>query len=195
MSRIGRMPVPVPEDVTVRVEGRTVHVEGPKGKLSWTHRPELSVAYDASARTVVVARADDERQTRSLHGTTRSIIANMVLGCREGFERKLEVYGVGYGVQVQDDRVLLNLGYAHPRSFRIPSGLSVTIEVAQARGDTEPARFTVSGPDKQAVGELAAELRRARPPEPYKGKGVRYAGEYVRRKVGKAFAGAGAGTA
>ncbi len=195
MSRIGQKPIPVLDGVKVRLEGRTVHVEGPKGKLSWEHRPEVSVRVDDDGRTIVVSRRDDGRLTRALHGTTRSLIANMVQGCHSGYERKLEVYGVGYGAQVQGNRVSVSVGYAQPRQFEIPAGLAVTVQTPQARGDTEPARFTVSGADKQAVGEFAARLRRVRPPEPYKGKGVRYAGEYVRRKVGKAFAGAGAGTA
>ncbi|MHC4917923.1 MAG: 50S ribosomal protein L6 [Planctomycetota bacterium] len=170
MSRIGQKPISVPEGVNVKLDGRTVHAEGPKGRLSWTHRPEVSVELDASGKTITVSRRDNQRQTRALHGTTRALIANMVQGC---------------------DRVLLSVGFAHPRSFEIPQGLTVMVETPQARGDTDPARFTVSGADKQAVGELASELRSVRPPEPYKGKGIRYAGEYVRRKVGKAFAGAG----
>jgi len=191
MSRIGQQPVSVPDAVKVSVQGRTLRVEGPKGSLSWTHRPEVTVAYDRDAKTITVARNDNERLTRALHGTTRALIANMVNGCLNGYERKLEIYGVGYGVQVQGQRLSLSVGYAFPRTFDIPAGVTVTIEAPQSRGDTDPARFTVLGADKQAVGEFAARLRKSRLPEPYKGKGVRYAGEYVRRKVGKAFAGAG----
>ena len=190
MSRIGKKPISVPDGVEVAVHGRSVTVEGPKGKLAWTHRPEVSVSYDESTRMIVVQRSGEERQARALHGTTRALIANMVEGCAKGYEKSLEVYGVGYGLQVQGQRVLLSVGFASPRGFDIPEGVTVTVQAPQARGDSEPARFTVSGPDKQAVGEFAAELRQARPPEPYKGKGVRYAGEYVRRKVGKAFGGA-----
>ena len=191
---MGKKPIAVPDGVKVAVQGRTVHVEGPKGKLAWEHRLEVSVSLDDSGKTITVSRRDDQRLTRALHGTTRALIANMVQGCHSGYEKKLEVYGVGYGVQVQGDKLLMNVGYAHPRSFDIPAGLTLTVQTPQARGDSEPARFAVSGADKQAVGELAAKLRSARPPEPYKGKGVRYAGEYVRRKAGKAFAGAGAAT-
>ena len=191
MSRIGNKPISVPDGVEVSIDGRTVQVEGPKGKLSWTHRPELSVAYDESARTITVQRRGNERMARALHGTTRALIANMIDGCLKGYEKSLEVYGVGYGIGVQGEKVSLMVGYAQPRVFDIPAGLTVTVQAPQARGDNEPARFTVSGPDKQAVGEFASRLRRARPPEPYKGKGLRYAGEYVRRKVGKAFAGTG----
>jgi len=149
------------------------------------------VTLEDGGKRIVVARHDDGRLARSLHGTTRTLIANMVEGCLNAYTRGLEVYGVGYGVQVQGDRLQLNVGYANPRTFAVPPGVEVTIRTPQARGDTEPARFSVTSPDKQVVQEFAARLRRARPPEPYKGKGVRYAGEYVRRKVGKAFAGAG----
>ncbi len=190
MSRIGKKPVLVPDGVSVSIDGRTITVEGPKGKLSWTHRAEVRVAYSEADRSVSVTRSNDERQTRALHGTTRALIANMVEGCLKGYSKGLELYGVGYGVQVQGDRLMMNVGYATPRGLTIPPGVTVTIQVPQARGDTEPARFSVSGADKHAVGQFAAECRKVRPPEPYKGKGVRYAGEYVRRKVGKAFAGA-----
>ena len=189
MSRVGKKPISVPDAVKVSVSERTVNVEGPKGKLSWTHRPEVTVNYDQASKTVSVERRNDERLCRALHGTTRTLVANMIEGCEKGYEKALEVYGVGYGVQVQDKTVSLTVGYSQPRQFDIPEGVEVTIQTPQARGDTEPAKFSVSGADKQAVGEFAARLRKARPPEPYKGKGVRYAGEYVRRKVGKAFGG------
>ena len=191
MSRIGNKPIPVPKGVKVSIQSGTVAVEGPVGKLSWTHRGEITVAMDESGENIVVSRVSDARLCRSLHGLTRSLIANMVEGCAKGFTKALEVYGVGYGVQLQGSKLTLNCGLSHPVVFEVPPTLSVEVQVAQARGDTEPARLTVSGPDKQAVGELAARIRKARPPEPYKGKGVRYAGEHVRRKVGKAFVGAG----
>jgi large subunit ribosomal protein L6 len=191
MSRVGKKPVPVPSGVKVAVNGNTINVEGPKGKLSWSFRPEVSVKVDGG--NVVVERKDDERLSRALHGLTRSLIANMINGCLNGYARALEVYGVGYGVSLQGAKLTLSVGKSHPVVFDVPAGLKVEVQVAQARGETEPAKFTISGADKQAVGELAARVRRSRPPEPYKGKGVRYAGEYVRRKVGKAFAGAGGG--
>jgi large subunit ribosomal protein L6 len=191
MSRIGQKPISVPEQVTVSVDERTVHVEGPKGKLSWTHRPEVSVALDESGKVVRVARRNDERMSKALHGTTRALIANMVEGCLNGYERKLEIYGVGYGAQVQGHSLSVSVGFAQARVMPIPDGITVTVETPQARGDTDPAKFTVSGVDKQAVGEFASEVRRIRKPEPYKGKGIRYAGERIVRKVGKAFAGAG----
>ncbi len=191
MSRIGLKPIPVPNGVKVSVQDRTVSVEGPKGKLSWTHRPEVSLSMDEGAKQVTVARDGDSRLARSLHGLTRSIVANMVHGCAEGFQKDLEVYGVGYGIQLQGRTLSIQCGLSHPAVFEVPEGLEVEVTIAQARGDTDPARMFVRGADKQAVGEFAARVRRARKPEPYKGKGIRYAGEYVRRKVGKAFAGAG----
>jgi large subunit ribosomal protein L6 len=187
MSRIGKKPIPIPAGVKVSVENLTVRVEGPVGKLSWTPRPEIAVKVEGG--NVIVTRGDDERMSRALHGLTRSLIANMVQGCLKGYSRSLEIYGVGYGVQLQGRKLSMTLGFSHPKVLDLPEGVNVEVAVAQARGDTEPARFTVKGADKQAVGEFAACVRRARPPEPYKGKGIRYAGEYVRRKVGKAFAG------
>ena len=192
MSRIGIKPIPVPEAVKVTVKDCTVTTEGPKGKLSWRHRSEIAVAYDPAKKVIVVTRPEDTRLTRALHGTTRTLIANMIEGCLNGYTKSLEVYGVGYGVAVAGVSVSLTVGYAQPRSFPLPAGVTVEIQTPQARGDSEPARFRVSGVDKQAVGQFAAILRKTRPPEPYKGKGVRYAGEYVRRKVGKAFGGTGA---
>jgi len=191
MSRIGKKPIVVPDAVKVTVSGRTVSVEGPVGKLSWTHRPEVSVELAGGAKTVLVTRGSDERLSRALHGLTRSLIANMVEGCSRGYTKAMEVYGVGYGAQLQGNRLTMTVGLSHPVVFDVPAGLRVEVQTPQARGENEPARFTVSGADKQAVGEFAARIRKTRPPEPYKGKGIRYAGEYVRRKVGKAFAGAG----
>ncbi len=175
----------------MQISGRTVSVEGPKGKLSWTHRPEISARIDESGDQVIVERKGNDRMSRALHGLTRKLIANMVIGTLDGFSRSLELYGVGFSVQVQGNKFTITCGYSHPKIFDIPSGLTLEVKTPQASGDTEPARFSVHGADKQAVGEFAARLRKARPPEPYKGKGVRYAGEHVRRKLGKAFAGTG----
>ncbi len=192
MSRVGTKPIAVPAGVKVAVADRTVSVEGPKGKLSWTHRPEVAVQLDEDAKVITVTRSRNDRICRSLHGLTRSLVANMVEGCANGYAKALEVYGVGYGVQLQGNKLSLNVGYSHSVDFEVPPGITVEVKTAQARGDTEPAKFSITGADKQAIGELAARVRRSRPPEPYKGKGVRYAGEHVRRKVGKAFAGGGA---
>jgi len=182
-------PIAVPTGVKVAVADRTVSVEGPKGKLSWTHRPEVAVQLDEDAKVITVTRSRNDRICRSLHGLTRSLVANMVEGCANGYAKALEVYGVGYGVQLQGNKLSLNVGYSHLVDFEIPPGITVEVQTAQARGDMDPARFSITGADKQAVGELAARVRRSRPPEPYKGKGIRYVGEHVRRKVGKAIAG------
>jgi large subunit ribosomal protein L6 len=191
MSRIGKKPIDIPAGIKISVAAQTVNVEGPKGKLSWTFKPQVSLKVDEASKTVTVERIDDERESRCLHGLTRSLVNNMIEGCLKGYVKALEVYGVGYGVQIQGQKFTLNCGRSHPILLDVPAGLKVEVQVPQARGETEPAKFTVSGPDKQAVGEFAARVRKGRKPEPYKGKGVRYAGEYVRRKVGKAFAGAG----
>ena len=192
MSRIGQAPITILSGVSVKVDGCTVNVEGPKGKLTWTHRSEIEVQINEADKIVTVTRKANDRNSRSLHGLTRSLIANMIEGCCKGFSKSLEIYGVGYGVQLQGNKLSISCGLSHPVIFELKQDLSVDVITPQARGDTEPARFTIHGVDKQAVGELAAQIRKARPPEPYKGKGIRYAGEYVRRKVGKAFAGTGA---
>lgn len=191
MSRIGKAPVPIISGVTVSYSGRTISVEGPQGKLSWEHRPEVSVTVDTDAKEIRVERSGDDRFSRSLHGLTRSLIANMVEGCSKGYQKDMEVYGVGYGVQLQGQTLTVNCGKSHPEVFSVPMGVTVEVQTPAARGDNDPAKFSIRGADKQVVGEFAAQIRKKRPPEPYKGKGVRYAGEYVRRKVGKAFAGTG----
>jgi large subunit ribosomal protein L6 len=191
MSRIGKQPVEIPSNVKVSLQDQTISVEGPVGKLSWTFRPEMQVAIDEGAKQITVERPNDERLNKSLHGLTRSIIANMVEGCAKGYSRELEIYGVGFTANVQGKSLNITCGLSHPAIFEIPDGLTVEVTVPQARRDDAPARFVIKGADKQAVGELAARIRRTRPPEPYLGKGIRYAGERVRRKAGKAFAGAG----
>jgi large subunit ribosomal protein L6 len=178
MSRIGKYPVPVPSGVDVTIEGQTVTVKGPKGELSHTVAAPIVVRRD-DAGAVVVDRPDEERESRSLHGLSRTLIANMVAGVTQGFEKKLEIVGVGYRVLSKGPaNVEFQLGYSHPIPFEAPEGITFTVE--------GPTRITVQGIDKQRVGEVAANIRKLRKPEPYKGKGVRYAGEQVRRKVGKA---------
>ena len=201
MSRIGKKPVPVPSGVKVALSGRKVTTSGPKGDLSWEHPPEVSVAYDQAGGQVVVARVGDDSRSRAMHGLTRALVANMVHGVEKGYERKLEIYGTGYNCGVKGRQLMLNIGFmglgidgaGKPReaqfSIDIPDGLTVTIDVKAARGDSEPAKLTVQGADKQKVGQFASEVRALRKPEPYKGKGIRYAGEHVRRKQGKAFVG------
>ena len=180
MSRIGSKPVPVPAGVTVSVADSTIRVEGPKGKLSFNYRPEMGVKYDEAARVVNVTRPDDERLNRALHGLTRSLIANMVQGVTAGYTKKLEIIGVGYQAQLRGANALaLQVGYANQVVLEAPPGVKVVVP--------DPTHITISGPDKQAVGQFAAVVRKVRPPEPYKGKGIRYEGEAVRRKSGKAF--------
>jgi len=177
MSRIGKLPISVPSGVDVAVEDRLVTVKGPKGTLS--HQVAAPITVDRNDGQIQVSRPDDERQSKSLHGLTRTLIANMVTGVTEGYEKKLEIVGVGYRVLSKGPNQLeFQLGYSHPITFDAPEGITFTVESA--------TKFGVQGIDKQLVGEVAAKIRKLRKPEPYKGKGVRYAGEQIRRKVGKA---------
>jgi large subunit ribosomal protein L6 len=196
MSRVGKKPVPIPSGVSVNVAGRDVRVSGPKGELNWQVPAPISAAVEDDC--VVVGRPDDQPRHRALHGLSRSLIANMVTGVTQGYQIKLEIYGTGYNVKKQGQRLLLNIGYmgrghGRPAQFAInvPEGIEIDVETEAARGDSDPARFTVRGIDKQAVGQFAAEIRKLRKPEPYKGKGIRYAGEQIRRKAGKVFASGG----
>jgi len=189
MSRIGKKPISVPSGVKVDVNGSTVSVTGPKGNLSFTHPIGVSVTADGTE--VKVDRSSDVREHRAFHGLTRALIQNMVVGVTQGYSRKLEVYGTGYGCAVQGNSLDLTVGFSHLVKLKIPDGVKVTIEVPQARGDETPAKLTVEGIDKQAVGQFARTIKDARKPEPYKGKGIRFEGEQIRRKAGKAFAGAG----
>jgi len=177
MSRIGRIPVPVPAGVQVDIDGALVTVQGPKGTLSHTVPTPITVQRNDDG-ALVVTRPDDERASRSLHGLTRTLLANLVIGVTEGYSKKLEIVGTGYRVQAKGDTLEFALGFSHPVTVTPPEGIAFTVEA--------PTRFTVSGIDKQQVGEVAANIRKIRKPEPYKGKGVKYAGEIVRRKVGKA---------
>jgi large subunit ribosomal protein L6 len=178
MSRIGKLPIPVPSGVEVALDERLVTVKGPKGTLSHTVAAPITVAHGEDG-AVEVTRPDDERESRSLHGLTRTLIANMVTGVTEGYEKKLEIVGVGYRVLSKGPTQLeFQLGYSHPITFNAPEGITFTVD--------GPTRLGVQGIDKQLVGEVAANIRKLRKPEPYKGKGVRYAGEQIRRKVGKA---------
>ncbi len=175
MSRIGKRPIPVPAKVTVTIEGQTVAVKGPKGNLSRTLPPEVEILMDGE--TVIVNRRNESRAARQRHGLCRTLIANMVEGVSTGFTRKLEIQGVGYRAAVQGKVLNLAMGYSHPVNIEPPEGITFVVE-----GTTN---VTVSGIDKEIVGNTAARIRAVRPPEPYKGKGIRYAGEIVRRKVGK----------
>jgi len=178
MSRIGKYPVPVPSGVDVTIDGQTVTVKGPKGTLSHTVAPPIEVGRNDDG-AVEVKRPDDERESKALHGLSRTLLANMVSGVTDGFQKKLEIVGVGYRVLSKGPTQLeFQLGYSHPITVNAPEGVTFTVE--------GPTKLTVEGIDKQVVGEVAANIRKLRKPEPYKGKGVRYAGEQVRRKVGKA---------
>ncbi len=183
MSRIGKKPIPLPANVKVNVgNDRTVTVESGSNRLSITHRPEVKVTVDEAEKQVVVERQDNERESRAFHGLTRSLIQNMITGVTTGFSKELEINGVGWTAQVQGQRVGMNVGYADTKYVPIPNGVTV---------DVQGNRVKVSGMDKQAVGQCAAQIRATRKPEPYNGKGVKYIDERIIRKAGKAFGGGG----
>ena len=175
MSRIGKQPIAIPPKVKVEVKGQKVLVEGPKGKLNWDLPRRTSLKVQEGK--IVVSREGDDAQARALHGLSRALVNNMVKGVTDGFSKKLEIQGVGFKAAVQGKVVNLSLGYSHPINYTIPDQIKVTVE--------ENTKLTVEGPDKHMVGKVASELRALYPPEPYKGKGVRYAGEHVQRKEGK----------
>lgn len=194
MSRIGKIPIPVPSGVTFKVSGREVSVSGPKGSLSWTHPFTAKVAFDDATKQANVTRVDDTKKARANHGLTRALINNMVLGVTNGFERRLLIYGTGYNCKLQGNILHLNIGFSgrnrgHGSQFelKVPVGLEVVIEKDAARGDTEPAALLIKGADKQMVGQFASEIRALKKTEPYKGKGIRYDDEQVVRKQGKAL--------
>ncbi len=175
MSRIGRAPVAVPAGVQVDMKGREIHVKGPKGEISWEVHPSISVAVEGS--TIQVTPTTDERIARQMHGTARQLIHNMVMGVTAGFAKTLDIVGVGYNAKLQGKSLVLQIGFCHPVDMPIPEGLTVECP--------SNIRIIVSGVDKQLVGQFSANIRRVRPPEPYKGKGIRYDGEKVRRKAAK----------
>ena len=176
MSRIGRAPIPVPAGVTVEIQPGLVRVKGPKGQLERKVNPDLEIHLKDG--TLTVARPDDEKEHRAQHGLTRTLIANMVTGVTSGFSKYLEMSGVGYRAQLQGQKLVLQVGYSHPVEVEPPQGITFVVET--------PTRFAVQGIDKELVGQTAANIRDVRPPEPYKGKGIRYQGEVIRRKAGKA---------
>ncbi|RKN08116.1 50S ribosomal protein L6 [Streptomyces radicis] len=177
MSRIGKQPIPVPAGVDVTIDGRTVAVKGPKGSLSHTVVAPIEVAR-AEDGTILVTRPNDENKIRALHGLSRTLVANMITGVTQGYIKKLEISGVGYRVQAKGSNLEFSLGYSHPIVIEPPEGIAFKVE--------NPTRFSVEGIDKQKVGEVAANIRKLRKPDPYKAKGVKYEGEVIRRKVGKA---------
>ncbi len=177
MSRVGRLPIPVPQGVEVKIAGNEVTVRGPKGELSRHFHPDLSI--DIKDKSVVVSRPKDDRIHRALHGLTRSLVANMVEGVANGFEKNLEIVGVGYRAQKSDDKLVLRVGYTHPVEISPPPGVSLAVE--------GPNRVKVIGINKELVGQVAADIRTVRPPDSYKGKGIKYVGERIRLKAGKAM--------
>ncbi|MDD7813135.1 50S ribosomal protein L6 [Mycolicibacter sinensis] len=176
MSRIGKQPIPVPSGVDVTIDGQQVSVKGPKGTLELVVADPIRVARNDDG-ALVVTRPDDERRNRSLHGLSRTLVANLVTGVSEGYVRKMEIFGVGYRVVLKGSDLEFALGYSHPVLIKAPEGITFAVET--------PTKFSISGIDKQKVGQISANIRRLRRPDPYKGKGVRYEGEQVRRKVGK----------
>ena len=177
MSRIGKKPIQIPDGVKVSLASNDVTVEGKLGKLQWTHRPEIAVQQDTESGKIVCSRDSEEREVRALHGLTRSLIQNMVTGVSEGYEKRLEIVGVGYLGAIDGDILQLRVGFANEIHKKIPAGLDVTCP--------DQSHVVIKGVDKQMVGQFAAEVRAVRKPEPYKGKGIRYEGEQVRRKAGK----------
>jgi large subunit ribosomal protein L6 len=177
MSRIGRLPIPVPSGVDVQIDGRAVTVQGPKGTLTHTVAEPIEIKRDDDG-TLKVERPNDERQNRALHGLSRTLVANMVIGVTDGYTKTLEIVGTGYRVQARGGDLEFALGFSHPVVVPAPEGITFNVEA--------PTRFTVSGVDKQQVGEVSANIRKLRKPDPYKGKGVRYQGEVIKRKAGKA---------
>jgi large subunit ribosomal protein L6 len=176
MSRIGKQPVPVPAGVDVVIDGQSVSVKGPKGSLGLSVAEPITVARSDDG-TILISRPDDERRSRSLHGLSRTLVANLITGVTEGYTTKMEIFGVGYRVQQKGSNLEFALGYSHPVIIEAPEGITFAVE--------SPTKFSVSGIDKQKVGQISSNIRRLRRPDPYKGKGVRYEGEQIRRKVGK----------
>jgi large subunit ribosomal protein L6 len=176
MSRIGKKPVAVPKNVTATVDGRHIKIKGPKGELERSLHPAMEIAIEGG--TIVVRRPSDESEHKALHGLTRTLVANMVEGVTQGFQKSLEIVGVGYKAETRPYGLQLALGFSHPIEYRAPKGIKLTAP--------QPTAITIEGADKELVGQVAAELRSLRPPEPYKGKGIKYTGEQIRRKAGKA---------
>jgi large subunit ribosomal protein L6 len=189
MSRIGKKPIDIPDGVKVELKGLQIKVSGSLGQLQMDCHPRIKVRIDDSDGKIYVENEKlQDRMNKQLHGTMRALIANMVTGVSKGFERKMEIYGTGYNVKEQGQKLVFQVGFCHPVERVIPKGVKVNIDVGATRGNEVPAKFTLSAVDKCLLGQFAADIRKIRPPEPYKGKGIRYADEHVRRKVGKAFA-------
>ncbi len=189
MSRIGKKPIVIPDGVKVEQQGLCVKVSGSLGQLQMDCHPRIKVKVnDSDGKIFVENEKPQDHMNRQLHGTMRSLIANMITGVSKGFEKKMEIYGTGYNLKEQDQKLIFQVGFCHLVERVIPKGIKINIEVAATRGNEVPAKFTLTAIDKCLLGQFAADIRKIRPPEPYKGKGIRYADEHVRRKVGKAFA-------
>ncbi len=181
MSRVGKNPVPVPAGVTAEIHGSVITVKGPKGELTRTLHSDMVI--EIASGSVTVKRPSDSKLHKSLHGLTRTLVANMVTGVSQGYEKKLEIEGVEYRAEIKGTALMLSLGFAYPKRYDPRPGITITL--------ADPRKITITGIDKEKVGQTAAEIRRMRPPEPYKGKGIRYAGEQIKRKAGKAAVGTG----
>jgi large subunit ribosomal protein L6 len=189
MSRIGKKPVEIPAGVKIEQNGDNIKVTGPKGNLQLTCHPLIKVKVDDSQKRILIDNEEPHnRQGKQMHGTIRALIANMITGVSKGFERKLEIYGTGYNIKEQGKKLVVQVGYSHPVEKVIPDIVKVNIEVAATRGNDVPAKFTLTSIDKAVLGKFASDIRKIQPPEPYKGKGIRFADEQVTRKEGKAFA-------
>ena len=189
MSRIGNKPVSIPGGVKVELKGQCIKVKGSLGELQMDCHPRIKVKIDDAGKEIIVEnKRPKERMNKQLHGTMRALIANMVAGVSKGFEKKMQIFGTGYNLKEQGGKLTFQIGFCHTVELVIPKGIKVNIDVGATRGNDVPARFTLLGTDKCLLGQFAADIRKIRPPEPYKGKGIRYADEHVRRKAGKAFA-------
>ncbi|MGB2865124.1 MAG: 50S ribosomal protein L6 [Sedimentisphaerales bacterium] len=189
MSRIGKKPIVIPDGVKVEKKGLCIKVSGSLGEIQMDCHPRIKVKIDDSDGKIFVENEKpQDHMNRQLHGTMRALIANMITGVSKGFEKKMEIYGTGYNLKEQDQKLIFQVGFCHLVERVIPKGIKIKIDVGATRGNEVPAKFTLSAIDKCLLGQFAADIRKIRPPEPYKGKGIRYADEHVRRKVGKAFA-------
>lgn len=188
MSRIGKRPIPIPKGVKVEQAERSIKVSGPKGTLQMECLGRIEVKVDNESNQILVSNPrPNVRQQKAMHGTMRSLLDNMVVGVSRGFEKKMQIFGTGYNVKEQGGKLVFQIGFSHPVEIAVPKNVRVEIKTPVTRGNDVPALFTLSGPDRQELGQFAANIRKICPPEPYKGKGIRYADENVRRKVGKAF--------
>lgn len=192
MSRIGKKPIAIPAGVKIEKSGDLLKVSGSKGNLEMQCHPAIEIEVDEASKQVIVNNPEpDNREKKALHGTMRALINNLVAGVSKGYEKKMQIFGTGYNVKEQSGKLVLQVGYCHPVELTVPKNVKVEIKTPATRGNDVPALFTLSGIDKHELGQFAANVRKVRPPEPYKGKGIRYADEVVKRKVGKAFASGG----